>query len=94
MDAPPFDRFARALAELFGRRAVAQGLFGLSLATLATGAEHGAMDVEAKNKNKKKRRRGKKNKCNPDCTGKTCGSNGCGGNCGSCAGTEACLAGA
>lgn len=97
MDTPPFDRFARALAEFFGRRAVARGLFGLSLAALATGAEHGGTDVDAKNSKKKKRRRRKKrkkNKCNPDCTGKTCGSNGCGGDCGTCAGTEACLAGA
>jgi hypothetical protein len=97
MDTTPFDRFARALAELAARRAVVRGLFGLSLAALATGAEHGVTDVDAKKNKKKKRRKRKKrkkNKCKPDCTGKTCGANGCGGTCGSCAGTEACLAGA
>ncbi|MDF3039606.1 MAG: hypothetical protein K0Q71_2312 [Thermomicrobiales bacterium] len=97
MNTIPFDRFARALAGFFGRRTVAQWLFGLSLAALATGAEFGATDVDAK-KNKKKKRRGrkkkKKNTCKPDCTGKTCGPNGCDGNCGTCAGTETCLAGA
>jgi hypothetical protein len=94
MDTTPFDRFARALAELAARRAVVRGLFGLSLAALATGGEHGIPDVDAKKNKKKKRRKRKKNKCKPDCTGKTCGANGCGGTCGSCAGTEACLAGA
>jgi hypothetical protein len=93
----PLDRFARALAEFVRRRAVVQGLFGLSLAALATGAEHDGTDVVAKKNKKKKRRKRKKkkkNKCKPDCTGKTCGANGCGGTCGSCAGTETCLAGA
>ena len=32
--------------------------------------------------------------CEPDCTGKECGSNGCGGNCGQCGGSESCSAGA
>jgi hypothetical protein len=100
MNTTPLDRFARALAVFLGRRAVAQWLFGLSLAALAIGAEHGATEVDAKknkkNKKKKRRRRKKKKKntCKPDCTGKTCGPNGCDGNCGTCAGTETCLAGA
>ena len=51
-------------------------------------------DKKKKRRKRKRRKRKKRNKCNPDCTGKTCGPNGCGGSCGACAGTEACLAGA
>jgi hypothetical protein len=59
MDTPPFDRFARVLTGFFGRRTVAQGLFGLSLVALANGTEPGVTDVDAK-KNKKKKRKKKR----------------------------------
>jgi hypothetical protein len=75
MDASCFDTLLRAFSRKPSRRDALRVLSGIGLAGLL-----GRADAEAKRKKRKKR----KNRCNPQCTGKTCGDDGCGGTCGDC----------
>jgi hypothetical protein len=75
MDSYEFDRLTVTVATRVPRRALAAGI----LAAL-TGQ---ARISEARKKRKKSRRR---RACVPNCTGKACGGDGCGGSCGPCAG--------
>jgi DNA-binding beta-propeller fold protein YncE len=70
---------------------VSRRRFG-GLATLALGALGWEVDARAmKKKGKKnKKKRKKKSTCQPDCGGKSCGDDGCGGICGTCTGVETC----
>jgi hypothetical protein len=96
MDAGAIDRIARSIATVTDRRLLARGLFGLLGAGIAATTPMEATEA-AKHKHKHKKKKRNKNKdkdrCDPDCTGKVCGPDGCGGNCGACAQTEVCLAG-
>jgi hypothetical protein len=95
MDAIEFDHFTRSLGALITRRR------GLGVLT-ALGAGLAISQAEAgkgkKNKKKKKRKKNRKKNqknavCQPQCSGRTCGSDGCGGSCGECSGELVCTAG-
>lgn len=75
MERQRFDRLVRAIASHSSRRSALAGLAGGVAALAWTGGDR----AQAK-KNKRKRCR-----CRPNCTGKVCGDNGCGGTCGTCA---------
>ena len=81
MNSSRFDSFTRALTDPRSRRTALSALLGATLGLL------GLVDTEAKKgKGKRKKKNKKKTPCVPACAGKTCGSDGCGGTCGSCNG--------
>lgn len=69
-----------------------RGLAGLAAGALATFGLTTASDAKKKKKKKKKPTTTPPASCTPNCSGKTCGSNGCGGSCGSCSNTQTCNA--
>jgi hypothetical protein len=90
MDGQRFDRLARLLGQPSSRRVI----LGLAL-----GGGMGMLIEPREIYAKKRHRRGHKHHhhhqhkpsaCEPDCTGKECGSDGCGGSCGTCAGDAIC----
>ena len=84
MDAPRFDALARSLTVGSRRGALGGLLLGsaLGLVRLTPG--------EAK---KRKKRKKKAPTCVPQCGGKTCGDDGCGGTCGTCPVCQQCASG-
>src|SRR4051812_43437387 len=76
MDADRFDRLTRTFSTVAPRRTALDGALGSTLTMLLN--QFGAEEAGARHKKKKKR----KNRCKPQCAGKTCGDNGCGGSCG------------
>lgn len=86
MDATHFDQLARTLSTISLRRHMLPILAGaLSVALPVASGRH---DAVAKRKRRKKK---KKKRCTPDCAGKVCGDNGCGGVCGvPCPDTRVC----
>lgn len=82
MDETQFDHLTRTLTDRLSRRSlgqwgtVAAAALGLAAVEVSSG--------EAKKKKKKKK------KCKPNCAGRTCGTDGCGGTCGSCTSTQIC----
>src|SRR5688572_21517782 len=100
MDTQTFDRFTRLLADRLPRRELG-GLVAGALAALGM-TSTGVGRKKKKRKKRKKKKRKKKTAplsppgpCVPDCVGKTCGPDGCGGVCGLCNGGVGmeCLAG-
>jgi hypothetical protein len=96
VDAAWTDRVKRLLVHLADWRLARRAMVGLvgglaASAGIKTAAKK--KDKDKKDKKKKRKKKKRKNRCRPDCTGKVCGSNGCGGSCGACAETEVCLAG-
>jgi hypothetical protein len=89
MDDERFDKLVRNLPFLSSRRlaltCLASGLFAF-LPFLPNGDEVAAK----KRRRKRHKKRKKRPSCAPDCTDKTCGADGCGGSCGSCAEGETC----
>jgi len=88
MDRDHFDNLTRALTAQSSRR----GFGGLLLA-LGLGTSSGLQIFDSNETAARKRRRRKKRKnknrdkpgtCQPDCAGKDCGPDGCGGSCGTC----------
>ncbi len=85
------------------------GLFALLLPTGEAGAKRGSRHgqdrgdgaahghAQRRPLGAEKKRKRKKNKkptlCAPDCAGKTCGLNGCGGSCGGCGAATSCIGG-
>jgi hypothetical protein len=96
-----FESFVRFSSTAGSRRGYAAALIGLVLGGVASSHD----DVEAKRGGRKRRSRRKSKKksnmggsakpptCAPNCTGKTCGDDGCGGSCGVCGVTELCAQG-
>ncbi len=82
MDRDHFDSLMRALAGGTTRRRIG------SLLALGIGTAFGASgETGAKRRKKRKRNRKKKDTtspCQPTCSGKVCGPDGCGGSCGTC----------
>lgn len=85
MDHDGFDALTRGMAGV-PRRAVI-GSLAAGLAGLA--GQHLAADAEAGKRRKKKR----KGRCQPNCAERACGSDGCGGSCGTCAADQVCARG-
>lgn len=81
MDDQQFDDLARSL--IHSRRA----LLGLGVAL-------GVAPPRADAKKRKRKRRKKIPPCQPECAGRTCGSDGCGGVCGQCGAGQTCSGGA
>ena len=88
MDSRNFDRLMRAFSEASTRRR-----FGAALVALGLGAAAAVdpLHLDVADARKRRKRRKKKNKnrdkpgeCQPDCAGKDCGPDGCGGSCGTC----------
>lgn len=84
MDDDQFDELVRSLAR--SRRTVLGLGAALSLTPLLADAK--------KRKNKKKKKKTTTTTCQPSCSGRACGPNGCGGSCGACSGGRVCTAGA
>jgi hypothetical protein len=86
MDAIRFDALLSSLSTSPTRRGIARVLAGLTV----TGALVPWFGVAGTDAKKKKRKKKKKKKavtpppCIPNCAGKACGDNGCGGSCGDC----------
>ena len=99
MDSERFDDIVKSLVSGASRRAMLAGLAGGVLGIFA--AVPIAEDAEANNNQRRRRRRRRKRRrrrrrqqqCIPNCTNRNCGSNGCGGSCGSCGGRRFCLNG-
>ena len=88
MDADRFDSLVRALTDTRSRRDVLRGLLAASLGLLGWSAAEDATAKECKKiKDKKKRKKCLKKAaaCRPNCAGRVCGDDGCGGTCGTCA---------
>jgi hypothetical protein len=86
MDDNRIDALARDVAGT-SRRAVL-GVLAVGLAGL--GAPRFATETAARRRRKKKG----KGRCRPNCTDRTCGSDGCGGSCGACDAGQVCAGGA
>ena len=92
MDGNAFDRLARLAGSPAGRRATLQALLGVVAFGVAGDDGHAdrrtrpATDLHAE----RKRRKRKKKRCTPQCVGRVCGSDSCGGSCGICAGPTGC----
>jgi hypothetical protein len=87
MDRSTFDRFAQAFVAAASRRR----LLGLS-GSLPLAGLLGLVSAEADAKKKRKHKK-KLVTCIPNCIDRTCGSDGCGGSCGSCRGNQVCQGG-
>lgn len=89
MDDAQFDRLARACGALTTRRTA---LGGLVAAAAAAGRPGRESEVAAKRKRRKKRKKKRPPTptCQPQCTGKVCGADGCDGECGQCTGGTVC----
>jgi hypothetical protein len=94
MDGSHFDALTRTLTTGGSRRRALTGLVGGTLGLFAASVEETAAKNCNKFKNKAKRKqclkKAKVRSCTPNCDRKICGSDGCGGSCGTCAGNEAC----
>jgi hypothetical protein len=89
-------RFVPAVAPRRGvTLGLARGLLGV--VSLALGSEEAFGKGSAKTKNKKRKRKKQRQRrgagCTPNCAGKTCGDDGCGGSCGACAVNQTCQGG-
>jgi hypothetical protein len=88
-----FDRLTLAFADRSSRRR-----FGHLLLTLTLGAGIGLPTLLTEETDARKRRKRKNNNqdkpgpCKPDCKGKACGPDGCGGSCGQCPAEHYCSA--
>jgi hypothetical protein len=82
VDGQQFDDLVRTLS--YSRR----WLLGLGTA-LGLAPFH----ADAKRRKKKKKKKNKTSPCQPQCSGRTCGADGCGGSCGGCSGEFVCTAG-
>jgi hypothetical protein len=92
MDRRSFDALTRSLATPRRRRAVL--LVGLGAVGPWLLSEHMALPAEAgKKRKKRKKRKGKTSGCQPSCSYKVCGDDGCGGSCGSCGAEQTCMNG-
>jgi hypothetical protein len=80
MDARQFDSLSRALGDGLTRRGLVAILGALAGGVAAFASHDAAAAKRGKKRKKKKGPRG----CIPNCTGTTCGADGCGGSCGSC----------
>ena len=83
MDGSRFDALSRSLARGASRRTLLSGAASAALARFWWARE--APLAKKRGKHRKKHRR-----CRPECDGKTCGRNGCGGTCGTCSGGQTC----
>jgi hypothetical protein len=94
MDHHRFDDMARSIGTAVSRRK-----FGGIAAAAGLGAVMGAttfVDINAKKKRNKKRRKVAKTVdavCEPNCSDRTCGNDGCGGSCGTCNADQVCFGG-
>jgi hypothetical protein len=87
MDADRFDAAVRTLVARPSRRGLLAGL----LASLPLALAVDQSDAKPRRGKHRRRRRGKPGKgCTPNCTGRTCGGNGCGGSCGTCGSGRTC----
>ena len=91
MDAAAFDRVSRTWSASPSRRRVVRMISGLAVAGPI--AAIGLPTAGARRKKRKKQKKGKNTRCTPNCADRTCGSDGCGGECGQCAGNQVCLGG-
>ena len=91
MDGSSFDALLQTLTRSPSRRGIARALAGLALAGPA-GAWRDVVETAAKKKRKKKKHK-KRHVCAPNCAGKACGSDGCGGTCGECGENRLCQSG-
>ena len=87
MDAERIATLLCSLATGSSRRGLVAGLASNLLAVLPLVLR--GEDAAAK-KNKRKRKKRKKTRCSPNCSDRTCGNDGCGGSCGSCAANQTC----
>jgi len=92
MDGEHFDDLLRWLTGGTSRRAVTRTLAAVALVA-PLGIQLSADVTEGKKKRKKRKKR-RRPTCTPQCDGRGCGDNGCGGECGSCAAGHSCLDGA
>jgi hypothetical protein len=92
MNQTRFNAVTQSVTRVPSRRDVLRGLAGAGIGTLWLPGI-----ADAKNKRGKKRK--KKNtqqptsNCTPNCVDRTCGSDGCGGSCGTCAADQVCHGG-
>jgi hypothetical protein len=91
MDADRFDSVVRSLSRAVSRasrppsrRGFLTGLASGLLAALAPAFGEG---TDARKRKKKKKKKKKSQPCTPNCAGKSCGDDGCGGVCGRCNGS-------
>jgi hypothetical protein len=97
MDHNRFEGLARALGAAVSRRSLGRGLAGGGLAVL------GPIRADAKKKRRKKKKTtqttsppppaSQQASCTPNCAERTCGSDGCGGSCGTCGANQVCQGG-
>jgi hypothetical protein len=90
-----WDDLLQALAATPSRREIARVLAGFSLTgPLGWLSIQGGFGADNKRKRRKRKRRRKQRlSCAPNCSGKTCGDDGCGGSCGACAANQTCEGG-
>ena len=97
MDESRFDALARMLSSKAGGRRQTLGILaGWAMAAIGRGPEGTRGKKRKKNRKKKKVQTPQPlppSPCVPDCRGKKCGSDGCGGTCGSCQQAESCVSG-
>ncbi len=100
MDFNRFDDLSRALGSVPSRRGVLVGLTSALFATLPLALSNDAAARKRKKKGKKNRKKDKPSPppppppdCTPQCDGRICGDDGCGGTCGECSTNEICDSG-
>lgn len=101
MDARAFDRWTATVVRHQTRRGIVRAIAS-SVLLAGLGPPFGLDNTEAKRNRKKKKRKKKlaptlppqPSSCTPNCIGKNCGDDGCGGSCGACGNCEQCQNGA
>jgi hypothetical protein len=96
MEAAHFDRLTLLLAGRDSRRTTLAGLLSGMFGLFGAWTDEATAKNCKKIKNKKKRKKCLKKKakpCVPDCAGKVCGDDGCGGSCGTCTDLRTCQGG-
>ena len=88
VDVKRFDDLACTLGAGASRRGMLSGLTGGLLAVVSLWRS--GEDAAAKKRRKKNK---KKKRCTPNCAGKACGDDGCGGSCGTCSVGKTCQGG-
>jgi hypothetical protein len=89
VDASRFDALSRLFSQTPSRRRTLQALSGLLLGGMFR--RDPAPETLAKKKHGHHHK--KKPRCSPNCAGKSCDSDGCGGSCGTCSGGTSCQGG-
>jgi hypothetical protein len=105
MDLQRFDSITRTIGDTSTRRRFTGVLAAFGLASVASLGLFDAEEADAKKRRRRNKKRRRKNRgqgeggpvdpptCTPNCAGKECGADGCGGTCGTCGQFQFCNAG-